>query len=112
METAQVYGFEMIHTDEIDKVVQRERALLVDLRDEESYRRGHIKYARNLPLRSIAEWSRELPERWSLILYCEHGNQSLLAARKLKERKGAVYTVIGGYEAYQKAFGASMYKRD
>ena len=39
METAQVYGFEMIHTDEIDKVVQRERALLVDLRDEESYRR-------------------------------------------------------------------------
>ena len=102
MERAQVYGFGMIHTDEIAEVLQREHALLVDLRDEESFREGHIKYAKNLPFAHIAEWRREIPEWISLVLYCEHGNQSLLAARKLKERKGAVYTVIGGYEAYQK----------
>lgn len=112
MERAQVYGFGMIHTDEIAEVMRRERALLVDLRDEESFRSGHIRYARNFPIAYIKEWKKEIPEGISLILYCEHGNQSLIAARKLRERKGSVYTVLGGYEAYQKAFGASMHKRD
>lgn len=109
VERAQVYGFEMIHTDEIAEVLKRERALLVDLRDEESYRRGHIPHARNLPFPYLMEWKREIPERISLILYCSHGNQSLLAARRMKGRKGTVYTVIGGYEAYQKSLGETSF---
>ena len=100
MEQAQVYGFEMIQIEEIEEIRKRERALLIDLRDERSYREGHITNARNYPLTYIEDWKRSIPERISLILYCEHGNQSLLAARKLKERKGKVYTVTGGYQAY------------
>ena len=89
----------------------------MDVRDEESYRRGHIQNARNIPLPYIAEWGRDISDRIALILYCEHGNQSLLAARKLKGRRGAVYTLIGGYRAYRKATGEaafepSVHKRD
>ena len=108
MDRASVYGFEMIHTEEIHKILTREKALLIDLRDEESYSQGHMKFARNFPLGYIEEWSREIPECVSLILYCEHGNQSLLAARKLRERKGAVYTVIGGYQAFLNADGKKI----
>lgn len=102
MERANVYGFEMIQPKDIKKVADRERTLLIDLREEESYREGHIKNARNFPLEYIEEWRREIPESISLILYCEHGNQSLLAARKLRGRKGALYTVLGGYQAFLK----------
>lgn len=102
MERAKIYGFEMIQAADIFEIMRGERALLVDLRDEESYQDGHIKHARNFPLPYIEEWSGEIPERISLILYCEHGNQSLLAARKLRRRKGKVYTVVGGYQAYLK----------
>lgn len=103
MKRSEVYGFEMIHTEEIDEIMQRERALLIDLRGEERYQSGHIKYARNFPIAYIGEWQEEIPEWMSLILYCESGNQSLLAARKLRGRKGGVYTLIGGYQAYLKA---------
>lgn len=115
MEQAYVYGFEMIRPKDIKKVADREHALLIDLRDEESFRKGHIGNARNFPLEYIEEWRRELPERISLILYCEHGNQSLLAARKLRGRKGVVYTVIGGYQAFlkmhEKEIDTAVFKR-
>ena len=97
-----VYGFKMIQVKEIEKIMRKERALLIDLRDEESFREGHMKYARNFPISYIDEWKEALSNRISLILYCEHGNQSLLAARKLRGRRGAVYTVVGGYQEYLK----------
>ena len=103
MEKAQTYGFEMIHIEEIEEIRKRERAMLIDLRDERSYREGHMKNARNFPIPYIEEWKKSIPKSISLILYCEHGNQSLLAARKLRGRKGTVYTVMGGYQAYVSA---------
>lgn len=102
MERAFVYGFEMIAVEELEEIRSSERAWLIDLRDEENYRKGHIKNARNCPLAYIDIWRRELPDRVSIILYCEHGNQSLLAARKLRGRKGAIYTITGGYQAFLK----------
>ena len=102
MSGSDVYGFEMIHTKEIAAITEKERAWILDLRSEESYRNGHIRNARNCPIERIDEWRREIPGRVSLILYCEHGNQSLLAARKLRGRKGAIYTVLGGYQAFRK----------
>ena len=103
MEKTQTYGFEMIQIEEIEEIRKRERTMLIDLRDENSYREGHIKNARNFPITYIEDWKKSIPERIGLILYCEHGNQSLLAARKLRERKGKVYTVTGGYQAYTSA---------
>lgn len=106
MEKAQIYGFEMIQVKEIEEIAKRERAILIDLRDEKSYRKGHIKNARNFPITYIEEWRRTIPERIGLILYCEHGNQSLLAAKRLRGRKGMVYTVTGGYQAWLRSDGA------
>ena len=61
------------------------------------FRSGH---SRNVPFELMGEWIDALPQRVSLILYCEHGNQSLLAARKLRGRRGTIYTLSGGYQAY------------
>lgn len=103
MDQAKVYGFQMVHTDEMMEILKKEHVLLVDLRDENSYRKGHIRHAKNLPFEQISQWEKEIPERVNLALYCRYGNLSLLAARRLRGRKGAVYTLIGGYEAYQSA---------
>ncbi|MCI8490408.1 MAG: rhodanese-like domain-containing protein [Lachnospiraceae bacterium] len=97
----QVYGFEMIQPEKVREITAREKVLVIDLRSSESYRKGHIRNARNYPYEYIKEWSREIPDSVNLILYCEHGNQSLLAARKLRERKGKIYTITGGYRQYQ-----------
>lgn len=102
MEQMPYYGFEMIHAEDVAGILQREQALLVDLRSEEKFQKGHMKHAKNFPFAYIREWKDEMPEKISLIFYCEYGNQSLLAARKLRKRKGPVYTVLGGYQEYLK----------
>ena len=98
MEQKNIYGFEMIQKKDIAKILRNGRVWIIDLRTPEKYREAHYPAARNFPFAYIDTWKNEIPENISLILYCEHGNQSLLAARKLSSRKGKVYTVTGGYE--------------
>ncbi len=116
MEQTEIYGFDMIQVKDILNIMKRKKAWLIDLRGEEAYRNGHIRYAKNYPIEYIDEWRREIPEKAGLILYCEHGNQSLLAARKLRGRKGKVYTVTGGYQAFLKEEGKDdmgmLWKKD
>jgi len=96
-EKNQMYGFEMIHTKDIPDILRNERCMIVDLRNSEAFGKNHMKGAKNFPFEFFDEWKNEIPQNVSLILYCEHGNQSMLAARKLRMRKGKIYTVMGGY---------------
>ncbi len=97
-EKEQMYGFEMIHMEDIEDILKRERCMIIDLRGSESFRKNHYDGAKNFPFAYFDEWKNEIPEHISLILYCEHGNQSMLAARKLRNRRGNIYTVMGGYK--------------
>lgn len=102
MEKEQMYGFEMIHMEDIQDIMKREKCMVVDLRDKESFRKDHFAGAKNFPFFYFEEWKNEIPQNVSLILYCEHGNQSMLAARKLRRRRGKIYTVMGGYRGKEK----------
>ncbi len=99
MEKESVYGFEMITAEELEQTAKKKKAWLIDLRSEDSFREEHIRHARNYPIAYIEDWKDKIPA--GVILYCEHGNQSLLAARKLRGRRGTVYTLTGGYQAYR-----------
>lgn len=46
------------------------QALFVDVRDEEGFKRGHIKGARLLPSDQVAKRARELPSDKLIIFYC------------------------------------------
>ena len=47
----------------------------------------------------IDQWMHRLPKNRPLVLYCDYGSTSLLAARKLGREGYEVYTVVGGIEA-------------
>ena len=49
MEKEQMYGFEMIHMKDIQDIMKRERCMVVDLRDNESFRKDHFAGAKNFP---------------------------------------------------------------
>ena len=44
MERAFVYGFEMIAVEELEEIRSSERAWLIDLRDEENYRKEIVHW--------------------------------------------------------------------
>ena len=82
----------------------REGTLLVDMRDEAALEKWHLPGAVCVPYEEdYKQWRAALPEFRAVILYCDRGNNSLNAARKMEEAGDTVYAVAGGVEALRKA---------
>ena len=56
---------------------------IVDVRDKSEYAEGHIPVAVNIPVASFAARSGELDKHKTIIVYCNAGNRSYKAYRKL-----------------------------
>jgi len=85
----------------------RERGLaLLDVREKEEFREGHLDGALSLP-RGFLEIRVEetVPEKGTpIIAYCGGGTRSLIAARTLKEMGYAnVVSMTGGFSAWKSA---------
>lgn len=92
-------AFYLIAPREIDTIMQEKGAILIDVREREEYRKAHYKNARNCPYEKIDVWMHHLPQNRALVLYCDYGSTSLLAARKLGKSGYEAYTVVGGFDA-------------
>jgi rhodanese-related sulfurtransferase len=57
--------------------------VLVDVRDTNEYKEGHIPTAINIPAEAFAYGSGILPKEKKIIVYCNTGSRSYLAYRKL-----------------------------
>lgn len=97
-------GFQVIHSREIEHIQKDRRAILIDVREPEAYQAYHFPGARNFPYDSMESWTRRLPRYRALILYCDYGSTSLMAARRLGKEGYEVYTVAGGIEAMKSYF--------
>lgn len=73
-------------------------ATLVDVREPEEFRNGHIPGAINEPLSTIANTT--LPKDKPLYLYCLRGTRSLRATGILK-KMGYKVKSIGGIASYK-----------
>lgn len=92
--------FEMISSKELDRFLKDGTAFVIDLRTPQEYQTRHIPGAVNIPyerLRSV----RSLPQQVPLILYCERGSVSMVAARELAARGYQAKTLIGGIHAWR-----------
>lgn len=74
------------------------KAVLVDVREPEEYRAGHIPESRNIPLSAIQQI--DLEKDRPLFLYCLRGSRSLRAAGILKKMGYTHVKSIGGINRY------------
>lgn len=78
--------------------------VIVDVRDNDSYKKGHIPTAINIPSYEIDENLKKLPKNKKLILYCYH--VVCFAAPKVAlmlAKKGFdVMEMVGGFDEWQK----------
>ncbi|MDD7643435.1 MAG: rhodanese-like domain-containing protein [bacterium] len=88
--------YQLLSKDEFLHAMRRENTLLIDLRDPGSFARWHLPGAVNRSYDAIRDWSAELDRSQKILLYCSHGNESILAARYLGSRGFQVYSLIGG----------------
>ena len=78
--------FQMISNKEAKQMMDEQKdSLILDVRTEDEYERGHIPQAVLLPLDTIEEdASSELPKKdQTILVYCRSGVRSKIAARIL-----------------------------
>jgi len=99
-------GGPWVNTLEATQLVNREDALIVDLRAAEEFAKGHILGARNIPLADLGRRAGELDKHKAkpLIVHCGDGNRAGAGVALLKrEGFGRVLNLSGGYAAWQQA---------
>jgi predicted sulfurtransferase len=63
-------GARRIKPEEVRELLEKNKAVLVDVRGEASYKAGHIKGARNIPFSEIRTRAKELPADKMIVTYC------------------------------------------
>ena len=91
---------------EATRMMNHDKAVVLDLRVAEEFADGHIINAINTPAEKLAEQTEGLEKyrKRPLILTCKHGSDSVRAARILKQKQfEKIYCLKGGLQAWQSA---------
>jgi rhodanese-related sulfurtransferase len=75
---------------------------IIDVREPNEYRNGHIQGARNIPLGQVKSAVNGIPKDKETFLICESGFRSSQAARILKKEGFTnLYNVSGGMKRWK-----------
>lgn len=87
-------------------LMNRDDALVVDVREPPEYAGGHVLGAKNVPLARVAAAGADLAKRKDkpVIVYCESGSRSTSAATALRKQGFTrVFALSGGMKAWREA---------
>jgi rhodanese-related sulfurtransferase len=99
-------GGPWVNTAQATHLINREDALVIDVREPGEYGAGHILGARNVPLARIDEGAHELAKRKDkpLIVYDDRGERASKAIAALKKQGfSRAVNLSGGIGAWQQA---------
>ncbi|MFM2118876.1 MAG: hypothetical protein RL722_344 [Pseudomonadota bacterium] len=91
--------------NEAVRLMNREKAVVIDVSEPDEYAAGHIANSRNVPLGQLAD-SKDLPSNKTLplLLVCASGRRAQGAAAQLKKRgHEQVHVIAGGLAGWREA---------
>lgn len=77
--------------------------VLIDLREQTEYNHGHLPEAVSFPYDEFSSTdfpSNPFSRKKTLLLYCDHGNISMILSRRLASLGFHVINLYGGYNSY------------
>jgi hydroxyacylglutathione hydrolase len=82
------------------------QAAFIDVRTRAEWEAGHVPGTQNFPLGGLEERIDELPAGRPLVVYCQGGSRSAIAASLLQSRGiNDVVDLAGGFSEWQRAAG-------
>ena len=82
-----VKGLETLRADQFkERVNQKSKVLLIDVREPHEFKTGHIPTAINIPLSQLNSRVKEISTKNDILLYCRSGMRSKQAAKILKKQ--------------------------
>ncbi|MBQ2697297.1 MAG: FAD-dependent oxidoreductase [Clostridia bacterium] len=83
-----------------DMVNRPEDVVVLDVRTDGEFARGHIEGALHIPVDSLRGRIDELPKGKTLYVHCQSGLRSYVACRMLSQHGFDCYNLAGGYRFY------------
>lgn len=88
---------QVISWSQAKKYIYYGDTLFVDLRDEETYKEGHIRGAWNIPYNEFLTNIEQMKKYRRIIFCCDYGTHSLMAAKRMAQVGIQAYSIAGGY---------------
>ncbi len=85
------------------ELIAARSALVVDVRQNGEYKRGHIQGAIHIPLAQLSSRMGKLPAGKTIVTVCQSGHRSATAARTLTRAGHDVLNLRGGMNAWRRA---------
>ena len=99
-------GYKSLRPAEVTALINQDNALVVDLRPNADFQKGHIAGSKNVLMAQFDPESKQLAPAKALpiVLVCQSGNTVVAAAKRLKQAGfERVYILDGGIAAWQQA---------
>jgi rhodanese-related sulfurtransferase len=100
-------GVKSVNTQEATFLINKQNAIVVDIRSQDEYKKGHIVNAKNIPLSQIEQGNLagiESHKETPIILVCDSGARTSGAATKLvKAGFTQVHNLLAGMGGWQSA---------
>jgi len=92
-------GLSHLITWDDSEQLNKEDYILVDVRTQREYSKGHIEGAVNIPVDELRERLTELDKSKTIVVYCQVGYRGYIADRILSQNGFNVLNITGGYRA-------------
>ena len=93
-------GIKQLAPKELD---QKKGMTILDVRTNKEYERGHIPGALHVPLSDIGDKIKKLKKDKELVVYCQSGNRSIWAIKRLMGMGYKnLFNLKGGYLAWKR----------
>ncbi len=92
--------FESVSPDQAVHMVHDANVTLLDVRTPQEYAQQHITGAMLIPLSELDSRLAELNKNKTVLVYCQSGNRSVTASRKLTSEGYTVFNLSGGITSW------------
>lgn len=96
-------GVKQMSASELNKELKlnKKNKQFIDVRTPIEFQGNHVKGFKNIPLQSLKSRLSELDPEKEVVVICQSGNRSMVAARVLIKHGFEVTNVQGGVNAYR-----------
>jgi rhodanese-related sulfurtransferase len=84
-----------------EQLTGAQRPIVLDVRSEKEWTAGHIEGSQNVPLNHLRARLSEIPEDRRVVVHCEGGYRSAIAASILAQtQRKDIFDLVGGFKAW------------
>lgn len=96
-----VHSIERITAVALAELGGGQRPVIVDVRSDKEWSAGHVAGSRNVPLNHLRERLGEIPRDKTVVVHCEGGYRSAIAASVLAQAgRTNIFDLVGGFKAW------------